>query len=158
MHKPQDDGVNNELLTSAELVDLMSVFSTAEEGRSGDASSLTQLFADGDQHAPSRKRPKVTRSRQLSDMRVMANALEYKLEDLKSRLYADRPEDGRFWERIAQRMLVEKRLAFRENARLHGLLRQQVSAVRALHFAFSKTPKLLVRSLPHWRCELFSYR
>lgn len=148
----QSDGTTSEedkassVLISDEFADILSVFSGAEDG----ASSLTELlFADAadwsEAQTASRKRTRVSRSRQLSDMRRMADALEAKLEDLKSHLYADKPETGRFWQRIAQRMLVEKRLAVRENARLQGLLRQQVESVRALHSAFAKTPELVVR-------------
>lgn len=135
-------------MTSDEFADIMSVFSGTEDG----ASSLTELlFADGadwsEAQETSRKRTRVSRSRQLSDMRRMADALESKLKDLKSHLYTDKPETGLFWQRIAQRMLVERRLAIRENARLQGLLRQQVESVRALHAAFAKTPELVVRPL-----------
>lgn len=139
----QGDGAEDDSLAPDELASMFS--SAQEEGYS----RLTELLFAGEdqQDPPSRKRAKVTRSRQLSDMRVMANALEYTLEDLKSRLYAENPEDGRLWERIAQRMLVERRLAARENARLQGLVRQQIASARALHFALSKTPALLVRLL-----------
>lgn len=120
------------------------MLSTAESSAS---SPTALLFSGGDQSAPKCNRQKVTRSRQLSDMRAMANALESKLDGLKCRVYSERPEAGRFWERIAQRMLVERRLAMRENAQLRVLLRRQVASVRTLSSAFAQTPNLSVRTL-----------
>lgn len=65
------------------------MLSTAESSAS---SPTALLFSGGDQSAPKCNRQKVTRSRQLSDMRAMANALESKLDGLKCRVYSERPE------------------------------------------------------------------
>lgn len=99
-----------------------------------------------------RKRPRSGRRQELDCLRDESDALEQTLSQLRKRSSVRQPGIGHFWEQIAHRIMVEKRQALRENARLRSLVREQINSVKALQVAVGKTPELLVLifSGTHW--------
>lgn len=94
-----------------------------------------------------RKRPRSGRRQELDCLRDESDALERTLSQLRKRSDARQPGTGYFWEQIAHRIIVEKRQALRENARLRSLIREQVDSVKTLQIAVGKTPELSVRTV-----------
>lgn len=93
-----------------------------------------------------RKRPRSGRRQELDCLRDESDALERTLSQLRKRSDTRQPGTGHFWEQVAHRIMVEKRQALRENARLRSLIREQVDSVKVLQIAVGKTPELSVRT------------
>lgn len=123
-------------------------FSTPLDGAS---SSDTDTVMDGQMKPAqasclSAKRIRKGRKQELDELRAVESTLQDKLDNIKAKLeLREKGDYNLFWENIAQRMLIEKKLAIRENQRLRALVREQVKAVKAIETSFAKSSNLSVR-------------
>lgn len=99
--------------------------------------------------ATSAKRIRKGRKQELDELRAVETTLQGRLSRIKAKLESrEKRSSNRFWENVAQRMLIEKKLAIRENQRLRALVREQVKAVKTLETSFTKSSSLSVRVCP----------
>ncbi|KAE9008951.1 hypothetical protein PR001_g16013 [Phytophthora rubi] len=111
------------------------------------------------------KRYRKTRKQEIDHLRAVAAEMEKKLRELSQPHTQSNIGSDPFWKCVSNRLLKQRQKSAVENARLRGLVREQMTMLKALQRSLEKTPALSQRDVfpeakeravaPHQSKELY---
>ncbi|KAE8993317.1 hypothetical protein PF011_g17184 [Phytophthora fragariae] len=93
------------------------------------------------------KRYRKTRKQEIDHLRAVAAEMEKKLRELSQPHTQSNIGSDPFWKCVSNRLLKQRQKSAVENARLRGLVREQMTMLKALQRSLEKTPALSQRDV-----------